>query len=188
MSAPRTGLARTTLERYLALFIKTFTVQLIPAWAGDVARRLVKSPKVLFTDSGLAANLAGLDAERLLENPDWLGPLLETFVGTELLKQIAVAPERVELMHYRDDRGAEVDWVLEDTRGRVVGIEVKATSSPSSRDAKGLRSLAATLGPRFHRGVLLHMGQTAAPLGADLWVLPLDALWCGSLVGTHAGA
>ena len=186
--ARATGLARTTLERYLALFIKTFTVQLVPAWAGDVARRLVKSPKVLFTDTGLAAYLAGLDAARLLDNPDWLGPLLETFVGTELLKQIAVAPERVELLHYRDDRGADVDWVLEDRRGRVVGIEVKATSSPSSRDAKGLRALAAALGPRFHRGVVLHMGQTAAPLGADLWALPLDALWRGRPTAAGAGA
>lgn len=175
--ARATGLARATLERYLALFIKTFTVQLVPAWAGDVARRLVKSPKVLFTDSGLAAYLAGYDAMRLVEDPDRIGPMLETFVGSELLKQIAVAPDRIELMHFRDGRGAEVDWVLEDGRGRVVGIEVKATASPSTRDLKGLRSFAATLGGRFHRGVLLHTGQAAVPMGEGFWALPIDALW-----------
>jgi predicted AAA+ superfamily ATPase len=57
--ARTTGIARATLGRYLALFVKTFTVQFVPVRAGDVARRLVKSPKVLFTDSGLAAHLAG---------------------------------------------------------------------------------------------------------------------------------
>ncbi|MBM3147249.1 MAG: ATP-binding protein [Actinobacteria bacterium] len=172
-----TGIARATLERYIALFVKTFTVRFVPAWAGDVGRRLVKSPKVLFTDSGLAAHLLGLDSSRLLEDPDRIGPMLETFVGDELLKQIAVASERIDLMHYRDGSGTEVDWVLEDSRGRVVGIEVKATSSPSSRDMKGLRGFAGALGPRFHRGILLHMGPTAAPMGEGLWALPIDALW-----------
>jgi predicted AAA+ superfamily ATPase len=175
--ARATGIARATLERYMALFVKTFAVRLVPAWAGDVGRRLVKSPKVLFVDAGLAANLSGLDAARLLADPDRIGPMLETFVGGELLKHIAAAPERIELMHYRDGHGAEVDWVLEDSRGRVVGIEVKATSSPTDRDLKGLRAMAAALGDRFHRGILLHTGQTAARMGEGLWALPIDAMW-----------
>lgn len=78
---------------------------------------------MLFADAGLAANLSGLDAARLVADPDRIGPMLETFVDGELLKHVSAAPERIELMHYRDGRGAEVDWVLEDSRGRVVGIE-----------------------------------------------------------------
>jgi predicted AAA+ superfamily ATPase len=179
--ARATGIARATLERYLALFEKTFTVRLVPAWAGDVARRMVKSPKVLLTDPGLAAHLSGFDAPRLAEDPDRLGPLLETFVGGELLKQVAAGSRRVELLHYRDSRGAEVDWVLEDERGRVVGVEVKATASPSERDLRGLRSFAGLLGERFHRGILLHAGQTAARLGEGFWALPVDALWAEDL-------
>ena len=175
--ARATGIARATLDRYLALFAQTFAVQLVPAWAGDVARRLMKSPKVLFTDSGLAASLVGLDAARLLDDPDPLGPMLETFVGGELLKHVAASEERLELMHYRDSHGNEVDWIVENSRGRLVGIEVKATSSPSSHDFKGLRSLAASVGERFHRGIVLHTGQTAAPMGDGLWALPIDALW-----------
>lgn len=175
--ARATGIARATLDRYLALFTQTFTVRFVPAWAGDVARRLMKSPKVLFVDSGLAAHLVGLDAARLLGDPDRLGPMLETFVGGELLKHVAADDERLELMHYRDSQGNEVDWVLEDSRGRLVGIEVKATSAPSSRDFKGLRSFAARVGERFHRGIVLHTGTTAAPMGEGLWALPVDALW-----------
>jgi predicted AAA+ superfamily ATPase len=175
--ARATGIARATLDRYLALLTRTFAVQFVPAWSGDVARRLVKSPKVLFGDPGLAAHLVGLDVARLLDDPDHLGPMLETFVGTELVKQIATAEEHLELMHYRDSRGSEVDWVLEDSRGRLVGIEVKSTSSPSERDFKGLRSFAASVGERFHRGILLHTGATSAPMGNGLWALPIEALW-----------
>lgn len=172
-----TGIARATLDRYLALFIKTFAIQLVPAWAGDIARRSIKAPKVLFVDSGLAAHLSGLDAGRLQQDADSLGRLLETFVGAELLKQIAVTSEPVELLHYRDSHGTEVDWMLEDRRGRVVAIEVKATSSPGPADLMGLRTVARLLGDRFHRGVLLHTGKTALSMGDRIWALPIDALW-----------
>jgi predicted AAA+ superfamily ATPase len=172
-----TGIARATMDRYLALIERTFAVRLVPAWAGDVGRRLVRSPKLLFVDSGLAANLAGLDAERLLEDPNTMGPLLETFVGGEMVKLLATSEDEIALMHHRDSRGNEVDWVLEDSRGRLVGVEVKATSSPSERDFKGLRAFAATVGSRFHRGVLLHTGKTAAPMGEGMWALPVEALW-----------
>jgi predicted AAA+ superfamily ATPase len=175
--ARATGIARATLDRYLVLFTRLFTVRFVPAWSGDVARRLVKSPKVLFGDPGIAAHMVGLDVDRLVDAPDTLGPMLETFVGTELLKQIAVAEERLELLHYRDSHGSEVDWVIEDGRGRLVGIEVKSTSSPSSRDFRGLRSFAASVGERFHRGIVLHTGATAASMGDGMWALPVEALW-----------
>jgi len=171
------GLARTTLDRYLAVYEKVFVVRLVPAWAGDVARRLVKSPKVLFCDSGLAAHLIGLDAERLVADPDSMGGLLETFVGAELQRQIAFAEDGYELMHYRDGSGNEVDWVIEDRRGRLIGIEVKASQSPSARDFKGLRSFADSVGDRFHRGFLLHTGTAAVRMGEGFWALPVDALW-----------
>jgi predicted AAA+ superfamily ATPase len=175
--ARATGIARATMDRYVALFARTFAVRMVAPWAGDVARRLVRSPKLLFVDTGLAAGLTGLDAERLLEDPNSMGSLLETFVGGELTKALATLEDRIELMHYRDSQGNEVDWVLEDGRGRLVGIEVKASSSPSDRDLKGLRAFAATVGPRFHRGVVLHTGETAAPMGDGMWALPVEALW-----------
>jgi hypothetical protein len=171
------GIARTTLDRYLALLTRVYALQLVPAWTGDVGRRLIKSPKVLLLDSGLAAHLVGVDAERLLDDPDRLGPLLETFVGTELLKQIAFADGDIGLMHFRDGSGNEVDWVLEDPQGRLVGIEVKSTASPTPRDAKGLRAFAAVVGDRFHRGVLLHTGPGSVHFGDNIWALPVDALW-----------
>ena len=173
----RTGIPRATIDRYMALFTTTFTVRFIPAWAGDVAKRLVRLPKILFVDSGTCAHLNGVDAARMVSDPDRYGLLLETFVGGELVRQIEWAPGRVELMHYRDGSGAEVDWVLEDSRGRLVGIEVKSTSSPGADDFKGLRAFAANVGTRFHRGVVLHTGRSMVSMGSGFWAMPVEALW-----------
>jgi predicted AAA+ superfamily ATPase len=178
------GIARGTIDRYTALFTMTFTLRFVPAWAGDIARRLMKAPKILFSDSGLAAHLAGLDATRLAREPDRLGSLLETFVGGELARQATWTNRRVALHHYRDSSGAEVDWVLEDAAGQLVGIEVKATTAPSAHDFRGLRAFSAAVGHRFHRGILLHTGQQSVPLGDRLWALPVEALW---RLGTHGG-
>lgn len=172
-----TAIARATLDRYLALFTRVFAIQFVPAWSGDVARRLVKSPKILFGDSGLASYLAGLDAARLVADPDRLGSLLETFVGTELTKLIAASNERFELMHYRDAQGTEVDWIVENGRGELIGIEVKASTSPTERDFRGLRAFAKTVGKRFRRGILLHQGSVGAVMGEGMVALPVEALW-----------
>jgi uncharacterized protein len=172
-----TGIPRGTIDRYMALFTTTFTARFVPAWSGDVARRLVKSPKILFTDAGVCAHLAGVDAARMVGDPDRFGPLLETFVGGELTRQVEWAAGRVDLMHYRDGAGAEIDWVLEDAQGRLVGIEVKSTTSPAADDFRGLRAFAANVGHRFHRGVVLHTGTSTVPMGSGLWAMPVEALW-----------
>lgn len=168
---------RASLDRYLALFSRVFAAQWVPAWSANVGRRLVKSPKVLMSDPGLAASLQGVTQQRMVTDSNLLGPMLETFVGTELQKQIAFTPERYELMHYRDGQGHEVDWVLEDGRGRLVGVEVKTTTSPDARDFRGLRAFSEVAGDRFHRGIVLHTGSGAVAMGDRLWALPVDALW-----------
>jgi hypothetical protein len=72
----------------------------------------------------------------------------------------------------------EVDLVLEDDRGRIVGVEVKATASPAASDFNGLRSLAEAAGKKFHRGVLLYLGADLVPFGPRLQTLPVSAMWC----------
>lgn len=71
----------------------------------------------------------------------------------------------------------EVDVVLENSSGRLVGVEVKATASPTMADFSGLRAFAEATGPAFHRGVLLHAGAATAPFGDRMWAMPVGALW-----------
>ncbi len=167
----------TTLKRYMTLLETTFLVQVLPAWSANWGKRLVKSPKLLLNDTGLMAYLLGMDEKRLVLDMTWTGPLLENFVIMELRKQAGWSRLRPQLFHFRLQTGQEVDLVLEDAAGNLVGIEVKASTSVSSNDFKGLRFLAETVGRRFRRGVVLYTGDEAVSFGANLHAMPVDALW-----------
>jgi predicted AAA+ superfamily ATPase len=171
------GLAHTTLSRYLALLEQAFLVRRVPAWAGSRARRAVKTPRVWVPDTGLLGHLAGLTPARLAEEPATVGPLLETFVVSELTKQRGWSRTPVELLHFRTHGGHEVDVVLEAPDGHLVGVEVKAAATIGGGDLKGLRALRDIAGKRFYRGVVLYTGRETLPFGPDLWALPVSALW-----------
>jgi uncharacterized protein len=171
------GLAHSTLSRYVALLEQAFLVRRVPAWAGSRARRAVKTPRVWVPDTGLLGHLAGLTPARLAEEPATVGPLLETFVMSELTKQLGWSRTPVELLHFRTHGGHEVDVVLEAPDGRLVGVEVKAAATISGGDLKGLSALRDIAGKRFHRGVVLYTGRETLPFGPDLWALPISALW-----------
>jgi predicted AAA+ superfamily ATPase len=128
-------------------------------------------------DTGLACHLLGLSPARLAREPQHLGPLLESFVTTELLKQIPWSRAHPSLFHFRTHTGQEVDLVLEDAAGRVVGIEVKAAASVRAEDFRGLRVLEEATGQRFVRGVVLYGGTEPVGFGRRLVALPLETLW-----------
>lgn len=177
------GIPLSTLKRYVGLLESTFLVHTIPAWAGSLGRRLVKSSKMSLIDTGLMARLSGLDSARFDSQPTLAGPLLETFVAAELRKQIGWSDTQPMLYHYRSAAGREVDIVLEDSSGRLVGIEVKARATVGSSDFDGLRELADLTGARFTRGVVLHNGRESVAFGERLWALPISDMWQG---GTEA--
>lgn len=182
-----TAIPQTTLKRYLALLETTFLVHLIPAWSGNLSKRLLKTPRVAFGDTGLAAHLTGAGEPRLRDEPSRVGPLLENFVATELRKQLAWSRTRAALYHFRTLAGQEVDLVLESATGKLVGIEVKAAATATAADFRGLKALRDLTGRRFHRGVLLYTGTEALPFGPDLYALPLSTLWqLGATVVTPA--
>lgn len=167
----------STLKRYLALIETTFLVQTLPAWSSNLGARLVKSPKLLLADTGLAAHLLGVEEERFATDLGLIGPLLENFVAMEIRKQSAWSKVRPQLFHYRTQTGQEVDLLLEDRKGRVVGLEVKSGATVEARDFKGLRHLAQVLGQRFHRGLVLYLGREPVAFGDRLAALPVSALW-----------
>ncbi len=172
-----TGLPWHTLRRYLALLEKTFLVQLVPSWAGNIGKRLLKAPKLILADTGLMAWLVGVDEGRLAGERTPLGGLVECFVATELLKQATWSRTRPGLFHFRAQGGQEVDFILEDRRGCLVGIEVKSRAAVTAGDFKWLRSLRESMGARFVRGIALYNGRAAIPFGDRLDALPISALW-----------
>lgn len=171
------AIPQTTLKRYMALLEATFLVQTMPPWSVNTDKRLVKSPKLLLNDTGLLLHLLGCDAEQLRQDPSKGGRALENFVALELLKQRGWSKRRPGLFHFRTHSGDEVDLVLEDTQGRVAGIEVKASGTVTAADFKGLKTLAEVSGNRFIRGIVLYTGNTVVPFARNMLALPVSALW-----------
>lgn len=171
------GFPTRTVDGYLALLTQAFLVDRIPAWSTNLSRKVIRRPKLVLTDTGLASFLIGANQSNVAQIGGPLGQLMETFVANEIKKQLTWSNGRPSLWHFRDRDGAEVDLVLEHPDGRVVGIEVKATSSPSADDLRGLRFLADRLGDRFHFGVLLHTAPEATRFGPNLAALPASVLW-----------
>jgi len=171
------GLPVSTLKRYVALWEATYLVQPVPAWSANLGKRLVRSPKVYLNDTGLLAYLQQTTPQRLSDQPMLWGALLENFVVMELHKQAAWSRTKPRIFHFRSHNGQEVDVLLEDRAGHVVGIEIKARSAASSEDFRGLRALATDLGKRFVAGIVLYTGTAAYPFGPRLYALPVSALW-----------
>ncbi|MGL4608972.1 MAG: ATP-binding protein [Trueperaceae bacterium] len=166
-----------TFKRYFALLELSYLLFSLPAWSFNPHKRLVKAPKLHLSDTGLAANLMNLHQDRLEQDRDQLGALLETFVATELYKQQAWSDTRGQFYHYRVHGGSEVDLVFEDQRGRLVGIEVKATATPREDDFRGIKAFQQNTGKRFFRGLVLHTGEHILPFSDKLWAMPISTLW-----------
>ncbi len=171
------GMAYTTLLRYLALLEASFLVQDIPAWHVNPGLRLTKAPKTFLIDTGLLGHLRNADPARIDADPSLRGAMVENFVAMELRKAAGVSAVRASLSHYRTRDGMEVDCVLEDSGGRIVGIEVKSSATLQNADFRGLRSLADAVGERFLRGVILYGGEITLPFGEGLQAAPLSFLW-----------
>jgi hypothetical protein len=167
----------TSLKRYMALFEATFMISLLPAWSGNLGKRLVKAPKLFFNDTGLAAYLLGISEIALKNQPHSFGSLLENFIFSELNKQVTWSHTQPRIFHFRNQTGQEVDFVLEDRQRRCVGIEVKAAVTLRSGDFNGLRWLQSNLGKLFLRGIVLYNGTEIIPFGENLFAVPIPLIW-----------
>ena len=171
------GIPQTTLKRYTSLLEATFLVHLVPAWTRARAGRLVKSPKLFLVDTGLLVSRLGIDADSLRSRASEAGPVLESFVFQEFHKQAGWSAVGPRIHHFRTHGGREVDLVLEDRRGRVVGVEVKASAGVHPGDLAGLKALRDAAGKRFLRGIVLYGGAESVTFAPDLMAIPLQSLW-----------
>jgi uncharacterized protein len=171
------GLDGKTAAKYLGVFEQMYLLGRVNSWARNRLNRIVKSPRLQFIDPGLLATLLDLTADEVQKDRTRFGSVLETFVFSELLKHSTTADGDYRLMYYRDADKVEVDLVVENAAGRLVGIEVKAAATVTPGDLRGLRKLAGLAGERFTMGVLLYDGDETLPLGDGLWAAPLSSLW-----------
>ena len=169
---------REAVTAYIELLERVFLIRRLRAYSRNMTARVARHPKLHVTDSGLAAALSRLDENTAGRSPHF-GHLMETFVVSEVVKQLGWATNECEPWFFRDHDGNEVDLVLERSDGSIVGIEVKSASSVDAADAAGLRRLRQLTGPAFLHGVVLYTGSTSVRLAADdqLTAHPVSVLW-----------
>lgn len=175
--AGQVGLDGKTAARYIGVFEQMYLLKRMEVWARNRLSRVVKTPKLQFIDSGLLAALLDLTAEEVRQDRTRFGNLLETFVYAELLKHATTADGDHRLLYYRDADKVEVDIVVENAAGQLVGVEVKASATVKESDLRGLRKLAGLAGDAFKLGALLYDGTETMPMGGNIWAMPLSTLW-----------
>lgn len=131
------------------------------------------------TDTGLLAYLLTASQDRIATDDQIAGKIFETFVATEIGKHVEWADAfGIDQFHWRDGQD-EVDIVLENADGRIVGIEAKTSATIRSDDAKGLAKLRDRLGDRFVAGVVVSTSRATHGLGDRLCAVPVSGLWSG---------
>ncbi len=171
------GIDSKTASKYVGVFEQMYLLKRVDVWARNRLNRMVKMPKLQFIDSGLLATLLDLTVDEIQKDKTRFGHVLETFVYAELLKHASTAEGDYKLMYYRDADKVEVDVVIENAAGQLVGVEIKSSATVKDSDLRGLRKLAGLASADFKMGVLLYDGDETLPLGNNIWAAPLSTLW-----------
>lgn len=174
------GNVRTTAEYLSHLEMAYLTHQLAP-WSRNLASRVTRRPKLYVTDTGLAAGLMNVTVDSLVApSHPARGPLLETFAINEIIKQsswLDWSRGPVEIFHYRDRNGLEVDLIIELSDGRIIAIEVKSATTVTSHDWNKLKRLRRMIGDQFAQGIVFYTGSRARSAGDQIYIRPIESLW-----------
>ena len=178
--ASKVGISAKTTIKYIDLLKNLYLIHQLPAWHTNLLKKVASKPKTFLLDSGLAASQVGATASALAPGghlEDFAGALIETFVAAELRKQASWSNTRIRLYHWRTHDGAEVDILAETPDGRIVGIEVKASTNPGRGASKWLGRLRDLLADRFVAGIVLCSRGDVIPMGDRIWHAPIDTIW-----------
>ena len=169
------------VKSYIEVLEWMFIVKRIHPYVKNRAKRqTIGMPKLHMIDTGLACHLLGIKKKQQLLNSPFYGGLLENFVVMECFKHLAWAEESMNIYHFRDKRKNEVDIVLEQEDHRLIGIEVKASSTVRDNDFKGLKKFAEITGDQFKLGIVFYTGARLLPFGDEnkrYFAVPLSLLW-----------
>lgn len=163
------GISPSTAKNYLRYLELSYQLFLLPPFFSNTTKRLVKSPKLYWSDVGLWREQTGMWG-------DISGALLETFVVAECYKWIKTMQRPSELFFFRVHNGPEVDLVVVNEIG-VWGIEIKTSLHPSRSQTRSLRTLAKQVGKKWRGGLLVYRGDVMQQLEENIWAVPVARLF-----------
>ncbi len=169
------GISVNTVKDWISILEASFQVFILRPYFGNLTKRLVKSPKVYFMDTGLLCNLVGLrDVEHAYAGP--MGRLIfENMVVADLYKTYLHRGEESPLYFWRTSLGDEVDLVI-DTQTGLLPVEIKLSETPNLEMASGIKVFQEAFGEKARPGIVVHPGDMLLPLGKGVTTLPLNRL------------
>lgn len=162
------GVTVPTISQWLNVLETTAQILIVPPYFENFGKRLVKTPKIYFADSGLACHLLGIDSITELEKSPFHGALFEGFMAAEIVKAQINSGRRRELYYFRDEQGLEVDFVVPGKGGSVALVECKTSRTPTPAMAAPMQRLAAAMSTKRAKGtkVAMHLVHRAPKTAA----------------------
>ena len=172
------SLARPTIESYINALETLYLVERVRPWHKTDYDRVSKQDKLFITDTGLMVSILRWRFEKVRLEGDLNGKLLETFIFNQLSAIIEAQEEDYELYHYRDREKREIDFIIENEEGDLLGIEVKAGSSVNKGSFKHLLWFKDNIA-EDHKftGIVLYTGENILSFGKNIWAVPINAMW-----------
>ncbi|MBU4385576.1 MAG: ATP-binding protein, partial [Actinobacteria bacterium] len=169
------GVAVNTVKAWLSVLEASYQIIVLRPYFANIGKRLVKTPKVYFMDTGTLCYLTGLkDPEHAASGPLG-GAIMETAVLSEIVKVLTHQGLEPRVYFWRTSAGSEVD-ILVEVAGGLVPIEVKLTATPRTTMASAIRTFQADFGDRALPGYVVHPGEIRLPLGPGATALPFSEL------------
>jgi len=169
------GVAVNTAKAWISVLEATYQVVVLRPYFANIGKRLVKTPKVYFTDVGMLCFLTGLkDPEHAASGPMG-GPIMETAVLSEIIKALTHRGIDPQVYFWRTSSGTEVDIVVE-TNGKLVPVEVKLSATPRPAMASSIKVFRESFGVKATEGYVIHSGDVRLPVGAGTTALPFVML------------
>jgi hypothetical protein len=157
------GVSVPTISEWVRILEITGQIILVPPYFENFGKRLVKSPKVYWGDTGLACHLLGIQSQAELERSPFWGSIFEGFVAAEILKSQINRGQRKELYYFRDQQGLEIDFLVPQPNARFWLVEAKASKTVQPSMAAPMLSLASVVGKRAARRIVVHRKSRTGP-------------------------
>jgi predicted AAA+ superfamily ATPase len=151
------GVSVPTITQWLGVLETTAQILIVPPFYENLGKRLIKSAKVYFADSGLACHLLGIDTLGEIARSPFLGALFEGFIASEIAKMQVNSGHRRELYHFRDEQGLEVDFLVPGRGGSVALVECKAARTVTPSMAAPMQRLAEAMKKKRPKGTAVDM-------------------------------
>ncbi len=176
--ASSVALSRPTINSYINALEAMYLVERVKAWSKTDYDRVNKKDKLFMTDTGLMAAILNWKFDDIQFDGDRNGKLLETFIFNQLSALIDAQNDDYRLYHYRDRQKREIDFIVENEQGNLLGIEVRAGSSINKTHFKHLSWFKENLAKdKLFTGIILYTGNDIVPFGERTFAIPINKLW-----------